>query len=78
LHKNKEQIRDVFKERLDYKHTEKPEELVMHSRAILREKFLEADIGITGCNFAIAVTGSVSLVTNEGNGRLVSNLPKTQ
>ncbi|MDO3659703.1 MULTISPECIES: lactate utilization iron-sulfur protein LutB [Bacillus] len=78
LHKNKEQIRDVFKERLDYQHTEKPEELVMHARAILREKFLEADIGITGCNFAIADTGSVSLVTNEGNGRLVSTLPKTQ
>ncbi|MEA5632570.1 lactate utilization iron-sulfur protein LutB, partial [Bacillus velezensis] len=72
LHKNKEQIRDVFKERLDYQHTEKPEELVMHARAILRKKFLEADIGITGCNFAIADTGSVSLVTNEGNGRLVS------
>lgn len=78
LHKNKEQIRDVFKERLDYQHTEKPEELVMHARAILRKKFLEADIGITGCNFAIADTGSVSLVTNEGNGRLVSTLPKTQ
>ncbi len=78
LHKNKEQIRDVFKERLDYQHTEKPEELVMHARTILREKFLEADIGITGCNFAIADTGSVSLVTNEGNGRLVSTLPKTQ
>lgn len=78
LHKNKEQIRDVFKERLDYQHTEKPEELVMHARAILRKKFLKADIGITGCNFAIADTGSVSLVTNEGNGRLVSTLPKTQ
>ena len=45
--------------------TEKPEELVMHARAVLRKKFLEADIGITGCNFAIADTGSVSLVTGE-------------
>jgi L-lactate dehydrogenase complex protein LldF len=78
LHKNKEQIRDVFKERLEYKQTEKPEELVMHARSVLRKKFLEADVGITGCNFAIADTGSVSLVTNEGNGRLVSALPKTQ
>lgn len=78
LHKNKEQIRDVFKERLGYKQTEKPEELVMHARSVLRKKFLEADVGITGCNFAIADTGSVSLVTNEGNGRLVSALPKTQ
>ncbi|MEH7103624.1 LUD domain-containing protein, partial [Bacillus velezensis] len=78
LHKNKEQIRDVFKERLEYKQTETPEELVMHARSVLRKKFLEADVGITGCNFAIADTGSVSLVTNEGNGRLVSALPKTQ
>ncbi|MCF7616526.1 LutB/LldF family L-lactate oxidation iron-sulfur protein [Bacillus sonorensis] len=78
LHKNKEQIRDVFKERLDYRRTEKPEELVMHARAVLRKKFLEADIGITGCNFAIADTGSVSLVTNEGNGRLVTTIPNTQ
>ncbi|MBZ5215788.1 iron-sulfur cluster-binding protein [Bacillus paralicheniformis] len=78
LHKNKEQIRDVFKERIGYRNTEKPEELVMHARAVLRKKFLEADIGITGCNFAIADTGSVSLVTNEGNGRLVTTVPKTQ
>ncbi len=78
LHKNKEQIRDVFKERIGYRNTEKPEELVMHARAVLRKKFLEADIGITGCNFAIADTGSVSLVTNEGNGRLVTTIPKTQ
>lgn len=78
LHKNKEQIRDVFKERIGYRNTEKPEELVMHARAVLRKKFLEADIGITGRNFAIADTGSVSLVTNEGNGRLVTTIPKTQ
>ncbi|KAA6450715.1 LutB/LldF family L-lactate oxidation iron-sulfur protein [Bacillus swezeyi] len=78
LHKNKEQIRDVFKERIGYRKTEQPEELVMHARAVLRKKFLEADIGITGCNFAIADTGSVSLVTNEGNGRLVTTIPKTQ
>lgn len=39
LHKNKEQIRDVFKERLEYKQTEKPEELVMHARSVLRKNF---------------------------------------
>ncbi|MDM5338611.1 LutB/LldF family L-lactate oxidation iron-sulfur protein [Fictibacillus enclensis] len=78
LHKNKEQIRDVFKERLNYSNTEKPEELTAHVRGILRKEFLQADIGITGCNFAIADSGSVSLVTNEGNGRLVTALPKTQ
>ena len=78
LHKNKEQIRDVFKEKLAYTKTEKPEELTAHVRTILREKFLSADVGITGCNFAIAETGSVGLVTNEGNADLVTALPKTQ
>jgi L-lactate dehydrogenase complex protein LldF len=78
LHKNKEQIRDVFQERLSYKKTEKPEELALHAREMLRKEFLSADIGITGCNFAIAESGSISLVTNEGNARLTTALPKTQ
>ncbi|MEH7527126.1 iron-sulfur cluster-binding protein [Priestia megaterium] len=78
LHKNKEQIRDVFQEKLSYKKTEKPEELALHAREMLRKEFLSADIGITGCNFAIAESGSISLVTNEGNARLTTALPKTQ
>ncbi|EGQ25987.1 iron-sulfur cluster binding protein [Sporosarcina newyorkensis 2681] len=78
LHKNRDQIRDVFAEKLDYNKTSKPEELAFHAREKLRKEFLAADIGITGCNFAIAETGSISLVTNEGNARLVSALPKTQ
>lgn len=78
LHKNKEQIRDVFKEKLAYQKTENPKELTAHVREILRKDFLTADVGITGCNFAIADSGSVGLVTNEGNGRLVTSLPKTQ
>ncbi|WP_243291731.1 LutB/LldF family L-lactate oxidation iron-sulfur protein [Bacillus sp. FJAT-47783] len=78
LHKNKEQIRDVFKEKLHYTKTEKPEELAIHARKMLRNEFLTADVGITGCNFAIAESGSISLVTNEGNARLVTTAPKTQ
>lgn len=78
LHKNKEQIRDVFKEKLNYKKTEKPEELAWHAREMLREEYLNADVGITGCNFAVAETGSITLVTNEGNADLVTALPKTQ
>ena len=58
--------------------TEKPEELALHAREMLRKEFLSADIGITGCNFAIAESGSISLVTNEGNARLTTALPKTQ
>ncbi|MBY0120939.1 LutB/LldF family L-lactate oxidation iron-sulfur protein [Bacillus sp. S/N-304-OC-R1] len=78
LHKNKEQIRDVFAKKLNYEHSEKPEELALHARKMLRKEYLSADVGITGCNFAIAETGSVTLVTNEGNADLVTSLPKTQ
>ncbi|SDK01506.1 LutB/LldF family L-lactate oxidation iron-sulfur protein [Sediminibacillus albus] len=78
LHKNKEQIRDVFTERLGYTNTEKPEELTLFAREQLRKEFLAADVGITGCNFAVAESGTFALVTNEGNARMVSTLPKTQ
>lgn len=78
LHKNREQIRDVFREKHHYTETDKPEELALHARKKLREEFLTADIGITGCNFAVSETGSICLVTNEGNADLVTALPKTQ
>ena len=78
IHKNKDQIRDVFTEKLAYTKTSKPEELALHAREMLRKEFLSADIGITGCNFAIAESGTIGLVTNEGNARLVTALPKTQ
>ncbi|MDU7504956.1 MAG: LUD domain-containing protein, partial [Clostridia bacterium] len=44
----------------------------------MRDKFLAADVGVTGCNYGIAETGTTTLVTNEGNGRMVTALPKTQ
>lgn len=78
LHKNKEQIRDVFTEKIGYSKSEKPEELAAYAREMLRKEFLSADVGITGCNFAIAESGSIGLVTNEGNARMVTTLPKTQ
>ena len=78
LHKNKEQIRDVFASKTGYTNSSTPEELALHARNVLREHFLTADIGITGCNFAVAETGSICLVTNEGNADLVTALPKTQ
>jgi L-lactate dehydrogenase complex protein LldF len=53
------------------------EELTAAARRQLREVFESADVGITGANFAVAETGSIVLVTNEGNGRLVSALPRT-
>ncbi len=78
LHKNKEQIRDVFANKLGYKGTSKPEELAACAREVLRQKYLEADLGVTGCNFAVAENGSFALVTNEGNADLVTSIPKTQ
>ncbi|APT47524.1 LutB/LldF family L-lactate oxidation iron-sulfur protein [Bacillus safensis] len=77
LHMTKEQIREVFHEKLGYEMSETPEDMTSFVRAILREKFLEADIGVTGCNFAVANTGSICLVTNEGNADLVTAIPKT-
>jgi L-lactate dehydrogenase complex protein LldF len=53
-----------------------PSQLVAEARQILREKFLSADVGITGANFMIAETGSTVIVTNEGNGDLTQSLPK--
>ncbi|KMK75733.1 LutB/LldF family L-lactate oxidation iron-sulfur protein [Alkalihalobacillus pseudalcaliphilus] len=78
LHKNKEQIRETFQVKKGYTKSSKPEELALFAREQLRGEFLTADLGITGCNFAVAETGSISLVTNEGNARLASSLPKTQ
>lgn len=77
LHKNRNQIRDIFAEKKGYKNSEKPEEMALFVREKLRQEFLTADIGITGCNFAVAESGTVTLVTNEGNADLVSSLPKT-
>ena len=49
----------------------------MVARRVLRQKYLQADVGITGANFAIAETGMISITENEGNARLTAALPKT-
>ena len=54
-----------------------PEALNAFARARLREKFVAADVGVTGVNFGVAESGSLVLVTNEGNGRMVTSLPRT-
>ena len=53
-----------------------PASLLAEARAVLREKFLAADVGITGANFLVAETGTSIIVTNEGNGDLTQTLPK--
>ena len=81
VHKSKQQIADLFKlHHKKYKFDSKLEtipEIVNEARQVLRDKFINADVGITGANFLIAETGSTVIVTNEGNGDLTACLPKT-
>lgn len=81
VHKTKAQIVELFRQHhtpLGYTKTlETVPEIVNEAREIMRDKFLQADVGITGANFIIAETGSTMIVTNEGNGDLSSTLPKT-
>ena len=79
LHKTQRQIADLFLREHDLgkRELKQVEEIVNEARAILRQKFLSADAGITGANILIADTGTTVLVTNEGNGDLSANLPKT-
>jgi L-lactate dehydrogenase complex protein LldF len=58
---------------VDY--SDDPTVLVRIARNVLRKKFLSADAGITGANFAVADSGSLVIFTNEGNGRMVTTLP---
>ncbi|HKB25130.1 MAG TPA: LutB/LldF family L-lactate oxidation iron-sulfur protein [Methylomirabilota bacterium] len=76
IHKTKGQVADLFAKELGRRVAADPEVLTQIARGELREKFLRADLGITGANFAIADTGTVVLVTNEGNGRMVTSLPR--
>lgn len=78
LHMDRTMIANLYKEKKGYTGTNVPEEITHFLRTYLREEFLQADIGIRGCNFGVAETGSVTLVTNEGNGRMIGTCPKTQ
>jgi L-lactate dehydrogenase complex protein LldF len=73
IHKNRAQVAALFHEALG-----SVADLVRVARKSLRERFLAADLGITGANFAVAQTGTIAIVTNEGNGRLTSALPSVQ
>lgn len=75
-HMNKEQIADLFHEKLGMEKSVEPEVLVREARNVLRKKLLSADMGITGCNLACAETGQICLVSNEGNIRMATTLPK--
>jgi L-lactate dehydrogenase complex protein LldF len=76
VHKRLEDIAELFTRELDLPPTLDPQVICAAARTLLRREFLAADMGISGCTFAIAETGTVCIVTNEGNGRMTSSLPR--
>lgn len=77
MHKSKEDVARLFEEKLGTPPNLTPQELTMVAREKLRQKYLEAEIGITGANFIIADIGGVAVTENEGNARLSTAFPKT-
>jgi L-lactate dehydrogenase complex protein LldF len=78
IHKTRRQIADLFSEVAGREIPTDTPSLAAFARSVLRQKFLEADIGVTGANFVVAETGTLCMVTNEGNGRLTSSVPPVQ
>ena len=76
IHKTKEDVSDLFQEKLHTPRLEEISDLTGEARRRLREMFVNADMGITGANFLVADTGTLALVTNEGNGRMCTSMPK--
>ena len=75
LHLKRQDVGQLFHDKLDIPYTEDIPTLTNTARKVLREVFLTADVGITGANFAVSEEGAICLVTNEGNGRMVTTLP---
>ena len=77
MHKSKEDVAKLFANKLGTKPDLTPEELTQVARIKLREKYTEAEVGVTGANFLIADVGGIAITENEGNGRLSCAWPKT-
>jgi len=77
MHLSLEDIAKLFHEKFGTPLDASAEELTLKARELLREKYLAAEVGITGANFLIADTGSIAITENEGNARLTSTFPKT-
>lgn len=84
IHRNRSEIRDIFRERMaDWGRpapdglTDRPAELAEAARLHLREKFLRAKVAVSGANFVVAETGTLVVVESEGNGRMCLTLPET-
>src|SRR5579864_434279 len=76
VHLTRQDVGRVMHDRLQEPYTDDPARLAAIARAKLRDEFLNADMGISGANFGVADTGTICLVTNEGNGRMVTTLPR--
>jgi L-lactate dehydrogenase complex protein LldF len=77
IHKTKQQIAELFAAKLGIEPTDDVDLLTSAARQVLRRRFAEADIGISGVNFGVAETGTILILENEGNIRLTTSLPKT-
>ena len=76
IHLSRYQVGELFSDVTGKKQDSDIDKLVKVARRELRQKYVDADMGITGANFAVAETGGIGLVTNEGNARLCSTLPR--
>ena len=76
IHLSRYQVADDFTRATGEKQSTDVQKLVKVARVQLRRKFIAADMGISGCNFAIAENGTITTVTNEGNARMVTTLPR--
>jgi L-lactate dehydrogenase complex protein LldF len=76
IHKTREEVSDLFEQRHRLPRKTDVREMTREAREILRPHFLSADMGITGANFLVAQTGTTVIVTNEGNGRMTTTLPR--
>lgn len=77
MHLSLEDIAKLFHEKFDTPLDASAEQLTLKARELLRDKYLAAEVGITGANFLVAETGSIAITENEGNARLTSTFPKT-
>ena len=77
MHKSKEDVAKLFAEKLGTDPKATPEQLTLVARHILREKYVQAEVGVTGANFIIADIGGIAITENEGNARLSCSFPKT-
>jgi L-lactate dehydrogenase complex protein LldF len=77
MHKSKEDVAKLFAEKLGTDPKLTPEQLTLVARDVLRKKYAEAEVGLTGANFIVADIGGIAITENEGNARLSCSMPKT-